>query len=267
MRLIVHHSTLYRYDEQAHRVVQALRLWPSTGVSQVVHHWRVEIDDHHLQPTCKDGFGNPAATHTVDRPLRSIRVAVTGEVETKDLSGVIGELIEVLPPQFFLNSTALTAADPAIRALAESCKDGQDGEIAFLHRLCGAVSDAIAYIPYQTDAQTLASEALAAGAGVCQDHAHVLIAAARHLSFPARYVSGYLCAEQGAAASHAWAEIYVKSLGWVGFDAANRTCPDDRYVRIAVGRDYSDAAPVRGVRRGGGAESMEVSVSVTSAQQ
>ena len=89
------------------------------------------------------------------------------------------------------------------------------------------------------------------------------------MGFPARYVSGYLCSVGDApAASHAWAEIFVADLGWVGFDAANRQSPDERYVRIACGRDYRDAAPVRGVRLGGIAETLEVTVSVAeSAQQ
>jgi|CXWL01.1.fsa_nt_gi transglutaminase-like putative cysteine protease len=265
MRLTIHHSTLYRYDEAAHRVVQALRLWPTSNAAQLVRDWRVDIDGHRLQPTCRDGFGNSAATHTVDRAIDSVRVLVNGEVETRDLGGVLGFTDEVLPPAFFLTSTPLTAADDAIVALAENARAGAAGAVALLHRLCNGVRDAIDFIPLQTHAQTRAAEALAAGAGVCQDHAHVLIAAARCLGFPARYVSGYLCADEGlAAASHAWAEIFLPDLGWVGFDAANRICPNERYLRVAAGRDYRDAAPVRGVRRGGGAESMEITVSVSA---
>lgn len=271
MRLSIHHSTLYRYDEAAHRVVQALRLWPTSSVGQVIHRWQVEIDGHRLQPTCRDGFGNPAATHTVDRAIDSVRVTVNGDVETRDLNGIVGESGDLLPPAFFMSATELTATNDAIMALAHRTAESTDESdaVARLHILSNAVRDAIDYRSDQTHSQTTASEALAAGAGVCQDHAHVLIAAARVLGFPARYVSGYLCADIGnvPAASHAWAEIYVRDLGWVGFDAANRLCPDERYLRVAVGRDYRDAAPVRGVRRGGGAETMEVLVSVAPAQQ
>nr|MBA2238700.1 transglutaminase family protein [Lysobacter sp.] len=103
----------------------------------------------------------------------------------------------------------------------------------------------------------------------CQDHAHVLISAARSLGYPARYVSGYLCPLDAGtpAASHAWAEMFVESLGWVGFDAANRLSPDERYVRVASGRDYRDAAPVRGVRLGGIAETLDVTVDITETAQ
>ena len=116
-----------------------------------------------------------------------------------------------------------------------------------------SVLGAVAYEIGHTSVTTTAEEALVAGHGVCQDHAQVLIAAARHLGFPARYVSGYLCPmEEGfPAASHAWAELFVDGLGWVGFDPANRVSPDEHYVRVACGRDYHDAAPIRGLRRGG----------------
>jgi transglutaminase-like putative cysteine protease len=114
----------------------------------------------------------------------------------------------------------------------------------------------------------LPAEALARGAGVCQDHTHVFIAAARHLGFPARYVSGYLQAGAGEApqeAQHAWAEVRIPDLGWAGFDAANGISPDPHYVRVACGLDYEYAAPVRGSRRGGGGEDLDVSVEVGEA--
>jgi transglutaminase-like putative cysteine protease len=263
MHLVIHHSTTYRYDEAASRIFQALRLWPIPGSGQVIRDWQVRLDGQRVVPTCRDGFGNPAATYVVDREVDSLRIAVYAEVQTQDRQGVLGDSVEPLPPAFFLNSTALTAPDPLLRELAGECVDSGDGEIAWIHRLCTLVRDRIDYQPDATHVATSAAEALTKGAGVCQDHAHVLIATARILGFPARYISGYLCAGAGTdAASHAWAEVFISGLGWVGFDAANRLCPDERYVRVAVGRDYRDAAPVRGVRHGGLAETMEVSVQI-----
>lgn len=136
------------------------------------------------------------------------------------------------------------------------------------HALCHAVRDAIEYTPGQTEESTTAAEALALGHGVCQDHAHAMIAAAGALDMPARYVTGYLHAGGPASeASHAWAELYIEALGWVGFDASNGVCPDENYIRIGCGRDSVEAAPIRGVAQGQGAEALDVELSVTQAQQ
>ncbi len=153
-------------------------------------------------------------------------------------------------------------------ALAEQARDA-DGPLAMAHRLSELVSGAIAYVPGATHAKTTAAEALAKGEGVCQDHAQALVACARHLDMPARYVSGYLFATEGdmAEAAHAWAEIFIAGLGWVGFDAANECCPDDRYIRLGSGFDAVDAAPIRGTARGTGEESLDVAVAVRQVQQ
>jgi transglutaminase-like putative cysteine protease len=125
------------------------------------------------------------------------------------------------------------------------------------------------YRPGTSDTETTAEQALEKKSGVCQDHAHIFIAAARALNIPARYVSGYLMMEgkNEQAATHAWAEAHVPSLGWVGFDPANDVCPDERYVRIATGLCYRDAAPVSGMRVGGPGESLTVKVTVASQGQ
>ena len=132
-----------------------------------------------------------------------------------------------------------------------------------MHALCGAVRDAVDYMTGSTDSSTPAAQALKRGSGVCQDHAHILISAARALGVPARYVVGYLLAEDVVLTeTHAWAEVYVPELGWVGFDPANRVCPTERYVRLACGLDSGDAAPVRGAMSGRGAESLVASVDI-----
>ena len=121
--------------------------------------------------------------------------------------------------------------------------------------------------PGSTSASHTAAESFALGAGVCQDHTHVFIACCRALGVPARYVSGYVDPAGGQqATSHAWAEVRIPGLGWVGFDAANGVSPTAAYVRVATGLDYADAAPVRGVRRGGAAETLAVAVEVQQVQ-
>lgn len=268
MRLAIRHRTLYRYAEPAVRVTQALRLWPARVDGQRGFDWRVAVNGRSLKSITTDGFANPVATHTADGAVSEIRIEVSGQVETSDLQGIVSGTIERLPTRFFLIETPLTHVDDSIRALAAEVPSAEN-DIARLHALCNHVRDRVDYITGQTDAETTASEALAHGAGVCQDHAHLLVSAARVMGYPARYVSGYLCAGIAGddAASHAWAEVFVDDIGWIGFDAANRICPNEYYVRIACGRDYHDAAPVRGVHQGGKSESLEVSVSISESGQ
>lgn len=263
MRLHIRHKTRYRYEQAPSLIVQALRLWPAATSMQDVVKWQVRIDGQLLGPRCLDGFGNPVATHTVDRAVDSVVVAVVGVADTHAGAGVHHSDAETLPPVFYQCPTPLIAATPEIAELARRCA-GQGSALERLHRLCNGVRDRIDYVPRTTDAETTAARAFALRTGVCQDHAHVMIAAAHSLGFAARYVSGYLCPREPGtpAASHAWAEIHVAGLGWVGFDAANRQSPDEGYVRVACGRDYRDAAPVRGVYRGGAAETLEVDVSI-----
>jgi transglutaminase-like putative cysteine protease len=183
-------------------------------------------------------------------------------VETEDRNGVVEGLRNATPPRVFLKETAQTRPDAAIRELAASVK--AEDALARLHALVGAVRGRVEYVPGVTDAHTCAAEALADGKGVCQDHAHIFISAARVLGVPARYVTGYLVLEEAkpSDAHHAWAEAWVEGLGWVGFDVANRICPTERYVRLAAGLDAGYAAPIIGSRRGGDDETLDVSVDV-----
>ena len=168
----------------------------------------------------------------------------------------------------FLRQTKSTLPSPALRALAEKTA-ATSGKLDLLHRLMDEIHGKVAYEIGTTDSETTAAEAFAAGRGVCQDHAHIFLGAARFLGIPARYVTGYLVTADGApaTAAHAWAEALVPDLGWVGFDAANGTCPTDHYVRVAAGIDAAGITPIRGSRRGGQAERMRVEDRVEIAQQ
>ncbi len=135
-----------------------------------------------------------------------------------------------------------------------------------MHALMAIIHETVRYEPGETQVGTSAEEALERGKGVCQDHAHILISAARTLGLPARYVSGYLMMEDHPqqTASHAWADVHIAGLGWVGFDPANKVCPDDRYVRIAS--DYVTAM-LRRFRTGDGTGTETLKVAVTVEQQ
>ena len=144
------------------------------------------------------------------------------------------------------------------------------GVLDLLHRMLARLHDDMTCDPDATHVATPAAEAFARRRGVCQDLAHVFIAAARSLAIPARYVGGYFHREDGAneqEAGHAWDEAFVPALGWVAFDPANGICATDAHVRVAIGLDYLGAAPLRGTRYGGAGEALAVKVRVDQAAQ
>lgn len=268
MLLTVDHVTRYVYDQPVRGVVQSQRLMPSVFDGQAVRSWDVSVSDGQKGGGFRDGAGDWVQGWTVLGPVSEITVRVQGVVETVDLAGVLRGHKELVPPDAYLRATMATEADVALTALAADLENPAD-VLASAHELSRRVSAAIAYATGVTHASTTAAEALALGQGVCQDHAHALIALARHVGFPARYVSGYLRAGEEPSsheAAHAWAEIHVPKLGWVGFDPSNQCCPDDRYIRLASGFDALDAAPIRGTARGTGKERLDVSVCVQTQQ-
>jgi transglutaminase-like putative cysteine protease len=169
-----------------------------------------------------------------------------------------------MPIWAFEKQTDLTRTCAQIRHLAASLNSDPANYLDTLHELSAAILDAVTYTVGQTDAATTAADAMAAGKGVCQDHAHIFISAARHLGIPARYVSGYLMMDDriDQEASHAWAEAHIPDIGWVGFDISNGISPDERYVRVASGCDYRDAAPIVGIAHGTGDSALNVRLSV-----
>jgi transglutaminase-like putative cysteine protease len=269
MRLTIRHTTVYTYEEPFVTLIEALRLTPRPHAGQLIHRWSVRVDDERPLATHIDGYGNIVLTFSARGAHTSHAISVDGEVETTDTYGVVKSAIETITPRFFLSTTPQTEPDAAIFALADAASHRKGGRLQQLHGLMLTVRERIEFIAGETHARTTAAEALAEGRGVCQDHAHVFISAARAMGCPARYVSGYLWAGDDivAPASHAWAEAYVEQLGWVGFDVANHVCPTDAYVRVAIGRCYAEAIPVRGVRTGGRAERMTVNVQVAAMQQ
>lgn len=271
MRIRIRHVTHYRYDRPIELAAQIVRLAPRDHDGQRVLSWRVTDAAGKPLPRIEDGYGNLCHVATMPRHHAESAVIAEGEIETSDTSGMVRGAAERLPPLYYLRRTAMTTADAAIEDLAAEHANGSDA-IERLHRLTRTIRDRVSYQIGATDSATSAAEALARGRGVCQDHAHVLIACARLLGLPARYVSGYLWEgprDTPGEASHAWAEVHVERLGWIGFDAANGVSPTDAYARVAIGLDYREAAPIRGIRRGTAVEALDVSVDVrqTQAQQ
>lgn len=269
MKLRITHQTVYRYDHPIRNIVQSLRLTPSVFEGQKTQEWKIEVSGGIRGPGFRDGAGDWIEGWTVRGPAEEVTVSVTGRVDTRDTAGVLRGHREMLNPLTYLRETEVTKPDKALRTLAESITDQTDN-LDLAHKLSAAVAKAVEYVPGATESQTTAAQALKLKKGVCQDHTHILIAAARLRDLPARYVSGYLHATvdgQPHDAAHAWAEIHIENIGWIGFDAANNWCPDERYVRLGSGLDAADAAPIRGIAAGQGFEKLDVAVQVEDVEK
>lgn len=263
MHLHVRHETRYVYEEPVSYSIQALKLTPRIDPGQRVVNWRVYSPGERLEQF--DAYGNLTHIVTVETPHSEMRIVVDGIAE-------IGEGIAVdtpdacgLSPLAFLAPTPLTRPDAGLRSLSERYLGRHPAALEPLLDLVEGIRRAVAYEPGVTDVAHSAAEALDLGVGVCQDQAHVMVACCRAAGVPARYVSGYFYGgDHGEVASHAWADVWLGSEpGWVSLDVTHGERAGERHCRLAVGRDYLDAAPVRGIRRGGGHESMAVSVQVT----
>jgi len=265
MKLHIRHETHYQYEAPVSYSIQMLKLTPRTEPGQRIVTWQVHAPGDRLEQV--DAYGNLMQVVTLEQPHREMRIVVEGIAEI-DVAAAPGHDPCPLSPLAFLAPTALTQPNAALRDLAERSLGKHPASIRTLLDLVAGVGEAVAYEPGVTNVSHSAAEALELGAGVCQDQAHVMLACCRAAGVPARYVSGYFYgAEAGEVASHAWVDAWLgPEAGWVSFDVTHAEEAGARHCRLAIGRDYLDAAPVRGVRRGGGHETMAVAVTVTSGQ-
>lgn len=264
MLLTIAHETRYSYAAGVHYGLQRLRLRPKSTHGQEVVEWTTSLQGARPEAEYDDQHHNHVELVSMEPGTREVVVTCRGTVRTADNSGVLGEHTGHFPLWCFLRATPLTRAGLKVRALVAGVAADRSDPLAFLHRLSEAVREAVEYVPGVTDVRTSAEQALSAGRGVCQDHAHIFISAGRLLDIPMRYVGGYLRMDGQVEqeAGHGWAEAYVKGLGWVGFDVSNAICPDERYVRVATGCDYKDAAPFTGIATGAGESQLSVHLSV-----
>ncbi|OAJ55171.1 transglutaminase [Paraburkholderia ginsengiterrae] len=271
MYLTIRHDTSYRYEATVHYSIQQLRLTPASGASQVVRRWGIDAPGK-LDSTF-DAYGNVLHTLVINKPHSEIRLQVTGEVETIPLvDGHLRDGVGPIPLEHFTCSTRLTEADAAIRELAASVPALSSS--AHLIQLSEQIVQRVKYTSGVTEVTSTAAQALALGNGVCQDHAHLMLACCRARGVPARYVSGYIEPGEGRAegspaedshgASHAWVDVWLEGTGWISVDVTHAAFASEIYCRLAVARDYEAAAPVRGRRIGGLEEQLKVSVTVSA---
>lgn len=265
MRIKVRHQTRYTYDEPASGALQLLRMTPRPHEGQFIRRWRVAVDADARLERSEDAYGNITHLVFLEGPLTQATVAIEGEVDTRDTNGFIRAAVERQPIGLYLRETALTRLTPSLRRFARETSAGQGGDaLATLHALNSAIHKAMTFVVGATESDTTAGEAFEAKKGICQDFTHIMLAAARALGKPARYVSGYYLRTDRTdqEAGHAWAEIYSPGFGWIAFDPANDVCATERHVRVAIGCDAREAATVRGARVGGGTEDLNVAIQV-----
>lgn len=266
MLLHVRHETVYRYAESVRYTIQALHLTPRREARQHVAGWSITAPGRRIEQL--DAHDNVMHYLTMETPHRELRLLVAGMVETDEVEGQPNSAHATLSPLAYRAATALTQVDARLAGFARDAFTGADPYWRLL-RGAEAVAAAVLYRPGATQATDPALTAFQRGEGVCQDQTQVFIACCRALGLAARYVSGYLLGpEAEQVASHAWAEVWLEPAGhWYGIDVTHRRPTGGKHCRLAVGRDYLDAAPVRGMRRGGGQEEMQVAVRVSDVPQ
>ncbi len=270
MRLLISHQTNYFYEDLALRSVQYIRMTPMQLPHQTIHRWQVMLPKVAEMQT--DGFGNQWLTLSRHEPHNNLQIQAFGEVEINADTLFIPDN-EQVPYQLFAVPTKLTQCSEPMRDFAKPyCEQflssqNIDEQLTHLKELAQELLKKMPYTKGVTRVSTTAEQAFEMGAGVCQDHTHVFLAILRDKGIAVRYVSGYLYDQSHSQmASHAWAEVWLAG-NWYTFDISNQHFTPNAHVYVAIGRDYADAAPVRGVRTGGGNERLNSQVMVTTALQ
>lgn len=263
MKLEIAHSTRYRYSAPIAETVMEVRLQPMEGNGQRCLEFRLELSHGIKAKTYVDGFGNRVHYFNLVRPHSGLSVVSRSTVETGlEPDGDPGE--ELVGD--FLRFRSPVKDVEGIRELARRHAIGDPSSASevehALDELTQTISREFTYDRAVTNVYSAVDDVLELRAGVCQDFAHLFIAVARAMGVPARYVSGYIHfpGEKVSSASHAWAEAWVAGRGWIGFDATHPVRTTPHHVRLAVGRDYTDAAPTRGVYVGSASSAMAISV-------
>jgi transglutaminase-like putative cysteine protease len=263
MRLEILHSTRYRYSGPIAETVMEVRLQPMDGNGQRCLDFSLELS-HGVKPRhYVDGFGNQVHYFNLVRPHSGMSVVSRSTVETglapdsEPGEELVYDFLRFRSPVKEVQGISELARPHAIA----DPDSAQEVERA-LDELTLSISREFTYDRTVTNVYSSVDEVLSLRAGVCQDFAHLFIAAARSMGVPARYVSGYIhtAGDKAAAASHAWAEAWIPGRGWIGFDATHPIRTTAHHVRLAVGRDYTDAAPTRGVYVGSATGTMAISV-------
>jgi transglutaminase-like putative cysteine protease len=274
--LIVHHETHLTYSDRISETVMELRMTPREDPYQTVRSHRIDVGPTANVAPYVDWLGNSVHLFSVlpyhDRVVISVQSAVDLSMAPSDLPD-IGDIdssrypLQVLP---WLRFGGLVHHDERLDALAE--RIGMTGDPSWrgrVEKVTQGLRDHITYQKGVTTSATTIGHALDEGAGVCQDLAHIAIGLFRYAGVPARYVSGYYASQEGPEEleTHAWCDVFAPGHGWVGIDPTHRCVRGPGHIVVAIGRDYADVPPNRGVFKGSATESIDVRVSIETAQE
>jgi transglutaminase-like putative cysteine protease len=287
MLLEVRHVTQYQYDEPVRESVMELWMQPQKSATQRLVSFELEVDPPAQLFSYADSFSNAVYHFDLPQPHERLTIVGRSAVETQPPQELPAELDRGewgrLRSDFvrgecfdFLRPHGYAIETDALKAFVKKHELGalaaHNDPLTALKRLNSVISGAFEYEAGVTEADSPIDTALAEGRGVCQDFAHIMIAVCRGWGVPARYVSGYLFTNRTAGdrsdpdATHAWVEVFLPSLRWVGFDPTNNVMAGERHVTVAVGRDYADVPPSRGVYKGEADSHLAVGVSVRRAR-
>ena len=285
MLLEIRHVTQYHYAELVRESVMELHMQPAKTGQRLVS-FELDLDPAAQVFSYVDAFGNAVHHFDVPQPHDRLNIIARSAVETlahpplpEALDAgewdrlrsdfVRGECFDFLAPHGFATSSGALKTFVVERGLDDLRRLDP---LNALRQLNTAIYNAFDYQPGVTEADSPIDMALAAGRGVCQDFAHIMIAICRSWGLPARYVSGYLFTDRDAGdrsdpdATHAWVEVFLPSLRWTGFDPTNNVMTGERHIGVAVGRDYGDVPPSRGVYKGEAESQLAVGVQVRKAR-
>ncbi len=282
MLLRICHTTRFEYQMPAYESHNEARMKPLESAGQRCVEFELEITPATSTFEYDDYYGNRVHTFSIHSPHPALIVTARSLVERLPIAQP--EAVPMAFGDFLLEDQARYQAeydflgasrhvpfsDPMRKFFWLTKPDPSEDVAAYANRVVAFIRDQFFYEPGMTEVHSTADEILSVGAGVCQDFAHVTIGALRLAGIPSRYVSGYLAPNStsakentGAQASHAWVEARLPGLGWMGFDPTNGCVVDERHISVAVGRDYADVSPLRGVYRSqGGKEVMSVELQI-----
>lgn len=282
MKHHIFHDTIFSYDSPVRESIMEVRLQPRDDERQRCHHFNLTINPRTMLYSFRDTLDNYVHHFDITMPLTSLLVRAESMVEVlpcpvlpahlpaqswQALDNLHNDaLLDMVLPSHFTHPTAILHEFMQRHHIVRGVEP-----LSTISRISTLLFDTITYTPQSTNVDSPIDVVLTQQKGVCQDITHVMIAICRQLGIPSRYVSGYLYHRiddhdrSQSDSTHAWLEVWLPELGWVGIDPTNRIWAGERHIRIAIGRDYADVPPTRGVYRGQANEHLSVVVSVNDA--